>query len=190
MVSARLEAYLSRLEHEVRKHGPVDTTSMDEVREHLLDAVAAGLQHGLSVDAAEQEAFVRFGPPEMVAAGFGKEKYPMFTRLVIALCTFATDPRERLVRFLERIRSTNIRFPLGPWNRSHCSKTPPIRPGAAVDIWRPWRRIQNGLVGCTWCRRRRVIGRHKRCRITQSATGRVEPPLALARASEPVNQPT
>jgi hypothetical protein len=86
MISARLEAYLSRLQHELQKHGPVDTTIIDEVREHLLDAVAAGLRRGLSVDAAEQEAFVRFGPPEMVAAGFAKERYPMLKRLVIVLC--------------------------------------------------------------------------------------------------------
>src|SRR5919197_2556245 len=85
MISARLEAYLSRLQHELQKHGLVDTTIIDEVREHLLDAVAAGLRRGLSVDAAEHEAFVRFGPPDMVAAGFANERYRMLKRLVIVL---------------------------------------------------------------------------------------------------------
>jgi hypothetical protein len=85
MISARLEAYLSRLQHELQKHGLVDTTIIDEVREHLLDAVAAGLRRGLSVDAAEHEAFVRFGAPDMVAAGFANERDRMLKRLVIVL---------------------------------------------------------------------------------------------------------
>ncbi len=85
MTSVRLEAYLSRLEQELQKQGIVDTRIVDEVREHLLDAVAAGLRRGLSGDAAEHEAFVRFGPPEMVAAGFSTERHRMLKRLVIVL---------------------------------------------------------------------------------------------------------
>jgi hypothetical protein len=85
MISGRLQAYLSRLQQELQKHGLVDTTIIDEAREHLVDAVAAGLQRGLSVDAAEHEAFVRFGPPEMVAAGFANERCRMLKRLVIVL---------------------------------------------------------------------------------------------------------
>jgi hypothetical protein len=84
-MSARLEAYLSRLQHELQKYGIVDTRIVDEVREHLVDAVVAGLQRGLPVDAAEHGAFVRFGPPEMVAAGFATERYRMLKRLVIVL---------------------------------------------------------------------------------------------------------
>jgi len=85
MMSVRLEAYLSRLEYELRKHGLVDTRIVDEVREHLLDGVDAGLRRGLSADAAEREAFGRFGAPETVAAGFAKERYRMLKRLVIVL---------------------------------------------------------------------------------------------------------
>jgi HAAS len=87
MMSVRLEAYLSRLEYELRKHGLVDTRILDEVREHLLDAVDAGLRRGLSADAAEHEAFVRFGAPETVAAGFASERYRMLKRLVNVLST-------------------------------------------------------------------------------------------------------
>jgi hypothetical protein len=89
MISARLEAYLSRLQHELHKHGLVDTDIIDEVREHLVDAVAAGLRSGLSVDAAEHEAFVRFGPPEMVAAGFANERYRILKRLMMVLSKIA-----------------------------------------------------------------------------------------------------
>jgi hypothetical protein len=85
MISARLEAYLSRLQQELQKHGLVDTRIVDEVREHLVDAMAAGLRSGLSVDAAEHEAFVRFGPPEMVAAGFADERCRMLKPLGMLL---------------------------------------------------------------------------------------------------------
>jgi len=52
MTSAALEAYLSRLERELRKRGLQDRRIVDEAREHLFDAVDDGLQRGLSVDAA------------------------------------------------------------------------------------------------------------------------------------------
>jgi hypothetical protein len=68
MISARVEAYLSRLEYELRRRGPVSTRIIDEVRQHLLDAVEAGIRRGLSVDAAEHAALIRFGPVEIVAA--------------------------------------------------------------------------------------------------------------------------
>ena len=85
MRSVRLEGYLSHLAYELRKHGLVGTRIADEVREHLLDAVDAGLRRGLSADAAEDEAFVRFGAPEAVAAGFASERYRMLKWLVIVL---------------------------------------------------------------------------------------------------------
>jgi predicted DNA-binding WGR domain protein len=74
MTSAALEAYLSRLERELRKRGLQDRRIVDEAREHLFDAVEGELQRGLSIDAAESEALVRFGPPEMVAAYFARNE--------------------------------------------------------------------------------------------------------------------
>ena len=68
MTSTALEAYLRRLERELRQQGLQDRRIVDEAREHLVDAVEDGLQHGLSVEAAESQALVRFGSPEIVAA--------------------------------------------------------------------------------------------------------------------------
>ena len=68
MTSPALEAYLRRLERELRQQGLQDRRIVDEAREHLVDAVEDGLQQGLSVEAAERQALVRFGSPEIVAA--------------------------------------------------------------------------------------------------------------------------
>jgi HAAS len=89
MTSAALEAYLSRLERELRKRGLPDRRIVDEAREHLFDAVDDGLQRGLSVDAAESEALVRFGPPEMVAAHFATKRHRMSNGLFFMLTRLA-----------------------------------------------------------------------------------------------------
>jgi len=85
MISARVGAYLSRLEYELRRRGLVSTRIIDEVREHLLDAVEAGIRRGLSVDAAEHEALIKFGPVEIVAASFAGERHCMSNRIMIVL---------------------------------------------------------------------------------------------------------
>jgi putative ABC transport system permease protein len=79
VTSTAVEAYLSQLERELRKRGLQDPRIVDEAREHLLDAVEGGLQRGLSVDAAECQALVRFGAPEMVAAQFATKRHRMST---------------------------------------------------------------------------------------------------------------
>jgi hypothetical protein len=96
MTSAALEAYLSRLERELRKRGLQDRRIVDEAREHLFDAVEEGLQRGLSVDAAETDALVRFGSPEMVAAHFATKRHGMSNWLFFILTQARrADARER-----------------------------------------------------------------------------------------------
>jgi len=89
MTSAALKAYVSRLERELRKRGLQDRRIVDEAREHLFDAVEDGLQRGLSVEAAESEALVRFGPPEMVAAHFATRRHRMSNWLFFILTRLA-----------------------------------------------------------------------------------------------------
>jgi regulator of extracellular matrix RemA (YlzA/DUF370 family) len=80
-----LEAYLNRLEAELRKHGSIDKRVIEEAREHLLDAIQSGLERGLSIAAAEHEAFSSFGSPETVAAAFAEERNGMNNRLFVLL---------------------------------------------------------------------------------------------------------
>jgi hypothetical protein len=89
MRSARLEAFLALLASEFRKRGVDDTRLVEEAREHLVDIIDEGIGRGLSLEAAEHQAFVRFGPPETVAAGFAKGKYRMLNWLPIMLSRVA-----------------------------------------------------------------------------------------------------
>jgi hypothetical protein len=89
MMSARLDAYLIRLEDELRKHGLMERRIVEEAREHLADAIEEGLQRGLSVAAAEREALARFGLPETVAAHFAMERSRMSNRLIVILTRIA-----------------------------------------------------------------------------------------------------
>ena len=89
MTSAPLEEYLRQLERELRKRGLLDRRIVEEAREHLVDAIEEGLQHGLSVDTAQREAFVRFGPPETVAAHFSAERHRISNWLLLILTRIA-----------------------------------------------------------------------------------------------------
>lgn len=80
MTSARLEAYLVLLQRELRKRGIEDARILDEVRDHLADAVERGLHLGLTVDAAEREALTQFGAAETIAAHFVRGRGSMLRR--------------------------------------------------------------------------------------------------------------
>lgn len=80
--SGSIDAYLRQLERELRQGGYADARVMEEVREHLIDAVDDGLSRGLSAEDAEREAFERFGPPEAIAAHLIPGRHPMINRLV------------------------------------------------------------------------------------------------------------
>jgi uncharacterized protein involved in exopolysaccharide biosynthesis len=74
MIPERIGQYLDDVQRLLIARGIRNTRFVDEVREHLVDAVDSGLRHGLSLDAAEELALARFGPAEFVAAGCEDEK--------------------------------------------------------------------------------------------------------------------
>ena len=87
MTRGPVDAYLDRLERELRHRGVRDARIVEEAREHLLDAVESGRQRGLSVDDAEREALERFGAPETVGAYVAPERDRMMNRLAPVLDT-------------------------------------------------------------------------------------------------------
>ncbi|HVH85420.1 MAG TPA: permease prefix domain 1-containing protein [Terriglobales bacterium] len=92
-MSARLEAYLEQFRCELWKRGVIDSRIIEETREHLLDAIQAGVQRGISVEAAESQAFARFGKPEEAAAYFAEENRDMINRLFFMLAKMARVKR-------------------------------------------------------------------------------------------------
>jgi hypothetical protein len=88
-MSARVEAYLLQFRRELWNRGIVNSRIVEETREHLLDAIHAGLERVISVEAAESQAFARFGMPAEAAAYFAEENRHMVNRLVFMLAKLA-----------------------------------------------------------------------------------------------------
>jgi len=72
MTSERLDTYLHRLQRQLETYGLLNSRIVEEARDHLIDAVDAGVQRGLSTEAAEHEALSRFGTADELSAAFGR----------------------------------------------------------------------------------------------------------------------
>jgi hypothetical protein len=70
MTSSPVDRYVERFSKALRSEGLVDPRIVDEAREHLVDAIEAGVERGLSQDAAERAAFARFGDPDELTEAF------------------------------------------------------------------------------------------------------------------------
>jgi uncharacterized protein involved in exopolysaccharide biosynthesis len=86
-MSGSVSDYIARLEQQLRQRGIVDPRILAESREHLIDAIEEGREHGLSAADAEYEAFERFGAPEIVAAHILEERDRMKTGFASAFAT-------------------------------------------------------------------------------------------------------
>jgi len=80
-----LDAFLNRLEQELRQRGHIDARMLDEARDHLLDAVEDGQRRGLSIEDAQREALERFGAPDLVAAQLAPGRHQMLNRMTVVL---------------------------------------------------------------------------------------------------------
>jgi hypothetical protein len=78
---------VSRLTRELKTRGLEDARIVEEAREHLVDAVEDGRRRGLPIEAAEQEAFERFGAAETIAAHAVMERERNMNRLAVLLGT-------------------------------------------------------------------------------------------------------
>ena len=81
----QIQSYLHALKRQLWLRGVWDEDSFAEVGSHLLEAVEAGLQQGLSQADAEQQALVRFGPVKVVARSFEKERTDVMQKILLAL---------------------------------------------------------------------------------------------------------
>ena len=89
MTPSGIDAYVEALSFELVRRGMSPERLLLEVRDHLTDAIQDGLRHGLSPDAAEQQAMVRFGTPALVAERYADGRFRMLNRVVFALAIAA-----------------------------------------------------------------------------------------------------
>jgi hypothetical protein len=80
-----LESYLQNLVRELRRRGLTDSRIVEEAREHLVDAIAAGRQRGLTPEAAALSAIARFGSPRRIAAQFMAQRYRKLNRVLFVV---------------------------------------------------------------------------------------------------------
>jgi hypothetical protein len=90
-----IEAYLDSVRRALA--GRRADRFLAEIRDHLLEATADGLEHGLSPSAAEARAIDLFGSPELVARQYAAElaaaaweKHVQTLRLVAIVCVLLT----------------------------------------------------------------------------------------------------
>ena len=84
-----IHLYLRSLKYRLWLHGIFDAQYLEEVESHLLEALEAGIQRGLSGEDAEREALERFGPISIVARGFANERKNKMQNLLVATALFA-----------------------------------------------------------------------------------------------------
>jgi hypothetical protein len=70
MTSESIATYLHRLNQALRGYTFMSGRVTDEIREHLNDAIEAGVRRGLSAEAATANALARFGDPAQIADEF------------------------------------------------------------------------------------------------------------------------
>jgi len=85
MAGNHIQKYLHALKRQLWLRGVFDPESLEEVENHLLEAVEAGIRRGLSVDESERRAVERFGSVKVVSLAFEREKNTLMQKLLLAL---------------------------------------------------------------------------------------------------------
>jgi hypothetical protein len=88
-MSQRVQAYLKSLRRQLWLRGVFDAESLAEVESHLLEAVEAGVRHGLSVEDSERQALERFGSVKVVSLAFENERKNLMQHILLAVAVLA-----------------------------------------------------------------------------------------------------
>jgi len=87
MKSKLIERYLSRVKVYLMCLGLADPRTLDELESHLYESLAAGLEGGLDLEAAQAQALEKFGPALRVALQFEREQMNLIQILILAAAT-------------------------------------------------------------------------------------------------------
>ena len=124
-MSSAVDAYLDDLARRLPR-GVDRERVLDEVRDHLLDAIACEMAHGTDENTAARQALKRFGSAQQVARGFGaRPRWRALGRNLFEL-TFRrrsmAQQRERHCSFCSKPQSQVKRMIAGPNDVQICSE--------------------------------------------------------------------
>lgn len=85
MKEKQVQAYLRKLEGQLRVLGLADKDDLAEIESHLLEAVGRGLGQGLTMEEAERQALERFGNVKTISSSFEKEGIYPVQKILLAL---------------------------------------------------------------------------------------------------------
>jgi hypothetical protein len=124
-VSASIDAYLEELARRLPR-GVDRERVLDEVRDHLLDAIACEMAHGTNESTATRRALTRFGSAREIARGFdARPRWRALGQNLFAL-TFRrkkmAQQRERTCSFCSKPQSQVKRMIAGPNDVQICSE--------------------------------------------------------------------
>ena len=80
-----IQSYLHALRLRLMWRGLADADALAEVESHLREAVETGVERGLTLEEAEQQALARFGTVSTVAHSFAQERMAGMQYLLLAI---------------------------------------------------------------------------------------------------------
>jgi hypothetical protein len=84
-----IKLYLQTLKRELWWRGLSNSDTLAELESHLLESVEHGIHQGLSRDEAAQQALDRFGPAQIIASTFEKERISLMQKILLAVAIIA-----------------------------------------------------------------------------------------------------
>jgi hypothetical protein len=88
-MTKQIESYLRALKRQLWLRGVFDPEALTEAESHLLEAVEAGIRHGLNEDESERQALERFGSVKVVSLAFEKERNNLMQNLLLGIAVLA-----------------------------------------------------------------------------------------------------